>query len=371
MNVPVQKISVSFSSGSYPVLVGGGLLHESGVLLLQALQKPPSRVLVVSSPRILKLHGRSVEQSLRKAKISFSVITAPDGERAKTLRTVETILSGFASARADRHSCVLALGGGVIGDMAGFAAATYMRGISLVQAPTTLLAQVDASIGGKTGVNLEAGKNLVGSFFQPRLVLCDPDVLRTLPQREYVAGLFEVLKSGFIRDPALINLLSTRRSDVLRRNEELIEQFTAAAVRVKAEVVALDEKEEDLRRILNFGHTIGHAMESATAYKTYLHGEAVGLGMLAAAYLAEVIGVSQSYTTSQIESLILSYADLPKATVSSREIWKRIAGDKKTLHGVVHFVLVPQIGSTRIVADIPENLIRASYDRMKKMVNAR
>jgi 3-dehydroquinate synthase len=243
--------------------------------------------------------------------------------------------------------------------VAGFLAAVFMRGIPVLQIPTTLLAQVDAAVGGKTGVNLTEGKNLIGSFHQPGAVLIDPDVLSTLPAREYRAGLFEVIKCGVIRDLALFELLESSVEKVLSLEPKLVEDFIAAAVRIKVEVVSADEREGDLRRILNFGHTIGHALEAETAYVRFLHGEAVALGMIAATNLAELQNLLPAVEAERIRRLICRYGPLPKAAdLDPDQLIARLAGDKKSLQGRVHFVLPTRIGSVEIVSGIDSSAIR-------------
>jgi 3-dehydroquinate synthase len=260
---------------------------------------------------------------------------------------------------ADRSSIVIGFGGGIVTDLSGFVAATFMRGIPVVQIPTTLLAQVDAATGGKTGVNLAGGKNLIGSFHQPEAVLIDPDVLSTLPDREYRAGLFEVIKCGVIRDPALFELLEREADQVLEKKADLVDQLIAAAVRIKAEVVSADERESDLRRILNFGHTIGHAIEAETEYKRFLHGEAIAWGMLAATRLAVITGSLNEHDGRRIHQTICRYGPLPSARdLHPGRLISRLSSDKKTLKGKVHFVLPAAIGEVKVVTGIPDETIR-------------
>lgn len=258
----------------------------------------------------------------------------------------------------DRTSLVIGFGGGIVTDISGFVAAIFMRGIPVVQVPTTLLAQVDAATGGKTGVNLASGKNLIGSFHQPEVVLIDPEVLSTLPDREYRAGLFEVIKCGVIRDPALFELLESETDGVLAKKADLVDELIAAAVRIKAEVVTADERESDLRRILNFGHTIGHAIEAETEYKRFLHGEAIAWGMLAATKLAEITGILEPAAAERIQKTICRYGPLPGASdLEPEKLIARLSSDKKTLQGKVHFVLPTGIGAVKVVSGIPDDAI--------------
>jgi 3-dehydroquinate synthase len=289
----------------------------------------------------------------------FNVLFFPGGEVNKRLTDVEALADAMLDAGADRTSVVIGFGGGIVTDVAGFLAAIFMRGIPVLQIPTTLLAQVDAAVGGKTGVNLSGGKNLVGSFHQPLAVVIDPEVLSTLPEREYRAGLFEVIKCGVIRDVALFELLENRAGEVLSFKPEAVDELISAAVRIKAEVVSADERESDLRRILNFGHTVGHAIEAETGYVTFLHGEAIAWGMLCATRLAELRRMLSAGEARRIHSVICRYGPLPRANALNAErLLARLGSDKKTLQGRVHFVLPVRIGQVEIVSGIDPATIR-------------
>ena len=288
----------------------------------------------------------------------FRSVQISDGEARKKISNVERILDAFVRSRADRKSVVIAMGGGVIGDMAGFAASIYMRGIPVVQVPTTLMAQVDAAIGGKTGVNLSSGKNLAGTFHQPRTVIVDSKVLATLPEREYRAGLFEVIKCGAIRDPKLFEFMATHRKQILRRDPAALERMIADSVKIKAKIVAADERESDLRRILNFGHTVGHALEAASDYKRFLHGEAVGWGMMAAASIGTVAGTTPALVAQKIYAMVASYGPLPVVKVSDRKVMSLLKSDKKTVAGLNSFVLLKDIGKPVIANDVPASAVR-------------
>jgi len=271
---------------------------------------------------------------------------------------METLAEEMVRRGGDRTSLVIAFGGGIVNDMAGFLAAIFMRGIPVVQIPTTLLAQVDASIGGKTGVNLLEGKNLIGSFHQPLAVLIDPEVLATLPDREYRAGLFEVIKCGIIRSAPLFELLTTQRDDVLAKKPTVVDRLIEESVRIKAEVVSADERESGLRRILNFGHTFGHALEAETAYARFLHGEAVGFGMRAAAYLAKSLGLVGDHDAGDILDTVDRYGPIPSLhDIPAERLAARLVKDKKTIQGSVHFVLPKSIGEVTVVSGVDDGAV--------------
>ncbi|HET7872662.1 MAG TPA: 3-dehydroquinate synthase, partial [Terriglobales bacterium] len=316
-------------------------------------------------PTVRRHWGEVLEDSLRRARVGFEVLEMLDGEPAKRLYTVEQLAEQMVSAGADRKSMVVALGGGVVGDSAGFLAAVFMRGIPVVQIPTTYLAQVDASIGGKTGVNLRAGKNMIGAFHQPRAVLVDPEVLSTLDDRELHAGLFEALKCGVIRDKALFEFMESRREKILGRDPKALERTIIDSIRVKAAVVAADEKESNLRRILNFGHTVGHALESATSYAHFLHGEAVAWGMIAAAFIACRAGGCSEETAARFTTVVKEYGPLPRVTCRTEEVLQRLSADKKTVAGEVHWVLPQRIGKTVILNKVPREVVRAAVEQIR------
>jgi 3-dehydroquinate synthase len=297
----------------------------------------------------------------RIARFPHQVLFYPGGEERKRLAAVEALAEEMVERGGDRASLVVAFGGGIVSDVGGFLAAIFMRGIPVLQVPTTLLAQVDAGIGGKTGVNLASGKNLVGSFHQPLAVLIDPDLLATLPERQYRAGLFEVIKCGVIRSPDLFALMRERREQVLARSPEIVEAMIAESVRIKAEVVTADEREGDLRRILNFGHTVGHALEAQTDYARFLHGEAVAFGMRVAVYLAEVTGRLSAEDSVDILNTIDSYGPIPSLKgITAEALLARLRSDKKTVKGQVHFVLPERIGEVVIVGDLEEKVMRSA-----------
>ena len=353
------RIPVKTASRPYDVLVARGLLNRA----TQALDGPlpqAARIFVVTSKPIRKHWGKALEKGLHGFKSKIRFIEMPDGERAKRLRELELLAEELVEHGADRSSILFALGGGVVGDVGGFLASIFMRGIPVVQVPTTLVAQVDSAIGGKTGVNLTSGKNLLGTFHQPICVLIDPDVLSTLPRREYHSGLFEAMKYGVIRNLQIFETMEQRRDDLVKRHPELLEWLIAECIRVKADVVSSDEREAGERRILNFGHTIGHALEAETGYKKLLHGEAVGWGMIAAARIGEEVGTTDAETAQRIRVLVSAYGPLPGVEVKPKRILKRLMSDKKTVGGVPHFVLATRIGEVQIVNDVPERaMVRA------------
>jgi 3-dehydroquinate synthase len=306
---------------------------------------------LVSQPRIFKATGQVVRKK-------FPFFLVADGERAKTLTTVQRLLDRMASLNLNRQSTLIAFGGGVVGDVCGFAASIYMRGIAVVQIPTTLLAQVDSSIGGKTGVNLRVAKNMIGTFHQPSLVLSDPLVLKTLPDREYASGLYEALKYGIIRDQALFDDFESDIQALLKRDPDLLERLVGRCAAIKADVVMADEREGDLRRILNFGHTIGHAIEAALKYSRIKHGEAVGYGMIAAARISAGLGKLSTDDKLRIERAVASIGRLPSLDgIKLRAILDALSHDKKVRDGAVHFVLPRRIGEVEVTPHVPLDLI--------------
>jgi len=352
------------------VQVERGLLRSTAAALCDIIPAQ-SRVFVVTSPPIRKHWGNTLRKSFSQAGRKLEILEMPDGERSKKLSQLEKLAAKLVARGADRGSVILTLGGGVVGDVGGFLASIFMRGISVVQIPTTLLAQVDAAIGGKTGVNLASGKNLLGTFHQPRAVLADPDVLATLPEREYRSGLFEAMKYGVIRNPAIFELMESNREALLGRDGVLLETLITECIRVKAAVVSADERESGERRILNFGHTIGHALEVETGYKTLLHGEAVGWGMIAATLIGYALDRTDSLTTQRIIATVFAYGPLPKFKAQGRQILKRLLADKKAVGGVPHFVLPTSIGRVAVVSNIPARVILYAIEEMKNLSVAR
>ena len=354
------RIDVATPSRAYPVTIHDGALDRLG-RTLDDLGAPQRRV-VVSSPLVWRLHGARIERAVDSA---IDPILMPDGERFKQLATVSRIYDALVRVNADRASTLVTFGGGVIGDMAGFAAATYLRGIALVHVPTTLLAQVDSAIGGKVGVNHALGKNLIGAFYQPHAVIADPTVLGTLPRREFRAGLYEVIKYGVTSSPTLFARIAKDRKAIFARATEALAPIIAESCRIKAAVVAADEREAGARMILNFGHTAGHALEAITKYRRYRHGEAVAYGMLVAAQLAKTRGALAARDCQALADLIASLGPLPPiADLSAAQIIEAIQHDKKMIAGRLHFVLPTAIGAATIVDDVTEKEIRGALKRV-------
>ena len=341
----MRIVQVPLGNRSYAIKIGGGLLARLGAECAQL--ELGHRCAVITDSNVGKKFAKAALKSLSASGFQPVLITVPAGEKSKRIAVVEKCYDQLAAHRLERKSFIVALGGGVVGDLAGFVAATYLRGIPFVQVPTTLLAQVDSSVGGKTGVNLKAGKNLVGAFYQPQLVLCDLDALRTLPKREYVSGLAEVIKYGVIYDAVLFAQLERNLPKLLQRDAGTLAAVIARCCEIKADVVGQDETEGGLRAILNFGHTIGHAIENSSGYGKFLHGEAIAIGQVAAARLSHKILGLPSGDAGRIEKLFVR-AGLPvKFKLDSARRKKLFAAmqlDKKVSGGEVKFVLAKRIG---------------------------
>jgi 3-dehydroquinate synthase len=336
------------------------IVVERGVLAKLAGYVPQraGKVFVVSTEDVWQLHGASVLKAI--GDLAHEVLFFRGGEARKKLAEVEALAEQMVEKGADRSSIVIAFGGGILTDVAGFLAAIFMRGVPVIQVPTTLLAQVDAAIGGKTGVNLVGGKNLIGSFHQPLAVLVDPAVLDTLPEREYRAGLFEIIKHGVIADPDLFWLMRREPQRVLSHEHAVVDRMICDSVRLKANVVSGDEKEEDRRRILNFGHTFGHALEAETGYSRFLHGEAVAWGMKAATLLSARTVSLPAAGVREILDCIDSYGPLPSlAGIDPARLAARLKSDKKTVQGKIHFVLTGGIGTVTVESGIDEQAVLA------------
>jgi 3-dehydroquinate synthase len=348
------RLTVRTSAGSYAIEIAAEATRWLGQLLDAA--GVPARRFVVSTQTVWRLHGERLQGVTGE-----EAILIPDGERFKHLATVGRIYDSLVRAGADRASAIVALGGGVTGDVAGFAAATYLRGIPVVQVPTTLLAQVDSAIGGKVGVNHALGKNLIGAFHPPAAVVIDPELLATLPRREFRAGLYEVVKYGVIASRTLFDQTSRDLAALFGRDASALLPVVAASCRIKATIVEQDERESGLRRTLNFGHTAGHALEAVTKYRRFRHGEAVAYGMLAASALAAARGVLPESERAEIASLIAKMGPLPAvADLSAADVVEATKRDKKVIAGRLHFVLPTAIGATTIVGDVTlEELTRA------------
>jgi 3-dehydroquinate synthase len=337
-----QQINVALGERSYPILVGTGLLRQCDALLALAANRV---VVLVSNTTVVALLSEPVSAQLSRVAAKLLHVNLPDGEQYKTLATLETILSAMLAEHADRKTLVVALGGGVVGDMAGFAAAVYQRGIDFVQMPTTLLAMVDSSVGGKTAVNHPLGKNMIGAFYQPKLVIADVDALATLPERELSAGLAEVIKHGAVLDAAYFDQVEASIDALLARDPGALAQAVAGSCRIKAAVVVADEREQGIRAFLNFGHTFGHAIEAALGYGTWLHGEAVGTGMVIAAQLSSTLGLLAEAQRERLVTLI-QRARLPvqPPRIDSTRLLDLMQGDKKASQGSPTFILLEALG---------------------------
>jgi 3-dehydroquinate synthase len=350
-----KRIAVKSSSGIYFVVCGSGILRSAAYEISSLGEF--SSVHVVSSPTVWRSVGSAARRSLKlRGKRALHLID--DAESAKNLRTVEALHRSLILAGADRRSLLIAIGGGVVGDVAGFAAATYLRGVALVQVPTTLIAQVDSALGGKTGVNLPEGKNLVGAFYAPRRVIADPQVLGTLPERQFRGGLAEVIKYGIIADKKLFAYLENHFDKLLRRDPKSLDHIIPRSVEIKAQVVSRDERESGLREILNFGHTFAHALETLTNYRRYQHGEAVAWGMMAAALLGHEAGITPPDDASRIICLVRRMGHLPPwPRESSKKLIAAMRSDKKSRGGKLRFVLAPRVGKAQTYDDIPFALV--------------
>lgn len=352
----MTTLTVELAERSYPILIGPGLLDNAALLDEHV---PRGTVLLVSNTTVAPLYAAALKQGLGDRTVVEAIV--PDGESYKTLATLSRILDVAVANRLARDCTVVALGGGVVGDMAGFAAACYLRGVDFVQVPTTLLAQVDSSVGGKTGVNHPGGKNLIGAFHQPIAVLADTDTLATLPPRELRAGLAEVIKYGLIHDAAFFDWLEVNIDRLLAANPEALTHAIRRSCEVKALIVGRDERERADRALLNLGHTFGHAIESATGYSTWLHGEAVGAGMLMAAAMSRECGFLNATDVARLRAL-LHRVGLPLAApdVSPAAALEHMKIDKKVKAGRMRFVLLKRIGAAVVTADYPPEALQAT-----------
>ena len=353
----MQKIRVELGERSYNIMIGNGILEDIGRITEKF--EFSNKAALISNPTVYNLYGKTVSKSLKDSGYDLIEILLPDGEEYKSLASTDKIYEALLKAQLDRKAVLIALGGGVIGDITGFAAATYMRGISFIQVPTTLLAQVDSSVGGKTGVNHPLGKNMIGAFWQPGLVWMDTATLETLPRREFLSGLGEVIKYGVIWDEDFFAYLESNRDKILKLDKEALTHIIMRSCEIKAEVVSQDERESGLRAILNYGHTIGHAIETITGYKKYLHGEAVAIGMYMETRLSHQLGLIEKKAVAKIKALIDSY-ELPSEMpdeIQINDLMAKMQIDKKTVGGKMHFVLPEKVGSVGIHSEItPEDI---------------
>jgi 3-dehydroquinate synthase len=360
----MQRITVPLPGRSYPIVIGTGLLEALGPAMVEA--GIGGSIGLVQDEAVAGRYGERTRSSLEKAGYRVVPIEVPSGESSKSLTQLEALYEALSAAGLDRASAVVALGGGVVGDLAGFAAATYLRGIAFVQVPTTLLAQVDASVGGKTGIDLPAGKNLVGAFHQPHLVWIDLETLATLPEPDYRSGLAEVIKYGVIADAPLLGYLERNQEAILTRQPEHLEQIVGRSCQIKAEVVGQDERESGLRAILNYGHTVGHAVETVSGYGHYLHGEAVAIGMAAAGWLSVRLGRLSPEWASRIEGLIARYG-LPtrlREPLPTELLMSAMRQDKKSRGGELRFVLAREPGDVA-VAPVPDDVIQEALEAIQ------
>ena len=360
----MQTLSVALGERSYSILIGTGLLSRADLIVPQLARKTAA---VVSNTTVAPLFMDRLAGALARGGVEVVRIVVPDGEDHKDWRTLNAVFDALLEKRCGRDTTIVALGGGVIGDLAGFAAATYQRGVSYIQIPTTLLSQVDSSVGGKTAINHPLGKNMIGAFHQPRLVLADIDTLKTLPERELRSGLAEVIKHGLVRDEAFFAWLEANIERLLARDASALEHAVLRSVEIKADIVGQDERESGLRKILNFGHTFGHAIETGLGYGAWLHGEAVAAGMVMASDLSRQLGYLSDADTGRIRSLI-ERAGLPIASkgVAPERMRQLMSVDKKVREGRIHFVLLERLGAATLRDDVPP----AAVDRILQRLAA-
>lgn len=352
------RIRVELGERSYDIAIGSDSLGEVGEHIKSFGLSP--KIVLVSNPTVFSIYGERVSVSVKKAGFNPFTVIIPDGEEYKDLLWVQHIYDELLAAKLDRSSALVALGGGVVGDITGFAASTYMRGISYIQVPTTLLAQVDSSVGGKTGVNHKLGKNMIGTFWQPGLVWVDVETLKTLPKRELLAGIAEVIKYGVIRDKELFNFIEANREKILNLDSNILTHIIKRSCEIKAEIVSKDEREAGLRAILNFGHTIGHAIETVTEYKRFLHGEAVAIGMCVESRLSLMLGLIERDEVLRVQSVVDSFglpSEMPEH-IDMNGILSSIQLDKKAIAGELKFILPEKIGSVRIYKGVTEKSIK-------------
>mgnify|MGYP001203209361 FL=1 len=353
----MQRLNIDLGERSYDIILGSKVLAKVGEYLSKVLQ--PSRIVLVTHPFLFQLYGEKILPGLKDQGWALDVIEVPEGETSKTLKQAEIIYDRLLDLKCDRKSALIAFGGGVIGDLVGFVSATFQRGIPFVQVPTTLLSQVDSSVGGKTAVNHPKGKNIIGAFYQPRLVAADLDTLQSLPKEEFRAGLAEVIKYGVIYDAKLFDYLEQNTEKIMRLEKEHLMHIIKTSCEIKAKVVEKDERESHYRMILNFGHTLGHAIEAITGYSKFIHGEAVAIGMVYAAKLSHQLGKCSQEIPERIMKLLKKFGlpvDLPD--LDPQMLIESLYHDKKTMNNKIKFILVREIGEIEIVNDMPEQDIR-------------
>ena len=352
----MQRLAIDLDERSYEILIGLDLRKKVGEFLKAVFR--PSRVVIITHPSINSTYGEEVIANCLDQGWTTDIIEVPEGEVSKSLGQVEKLYDRLLELNCDRKSVLIALGGGVIGDLVGFVAATYQRGINFIQVPTTLLSQVDSSVGGKTGVNHPKGKNMIGAFYQPRLVVTDLQTLKTLPIKEYRAGLAEIVKYGVISDASFFEFLEKNYKDILNLNHDCLSYIIENSCAIKAKVVEKDERETHHRMILNFGHTLGHAIESLTGYSRFVHGEAVAIGMVRAAELSHSMGKCSKEVPRRLEALLKNLGlpvEMPELDPTA--VIESLYHDKKTMDNKIKFILVKEIGSIEIVEQVPESEI--------------
>jgi len=354
-------VRVALSERSYQIRIGSGVIGSLGEFTQEC--RSTTHAAVITDSNVEPRHADAAVASLQSANIRTDLLTVPAGEASKSIGQLGDLWNQLLAAGADRKSVVVALGGGVVGDLAGFAAASYGRGLPFIQVPTSLLAQVDSSVGGKTGINLPGAKNMVGAFWQPSGVLIDIDTLATLPDREYLEGMAEVVKYGMILDEAFLAYLEANVDRILSRDADVLREIVAKSCRYKADVVEADEREESGRRaILNYGHTFCHAIEAVAGYGEYLHGEAVSIGMLCASRLAELLGrIGSDVTERQLRLLTALKLPVDVPDLDRDALLSAMQRDKKVEHGKLRFILPSRIGEVELVGDVPVELVRKAW----------
>ncbi len=358
----MKCLNISLDERSYDIVISRDILSKVGEFISNRLE--PSRSIIITHPSVKKFFGEQIKSGLTKAGHYPDIIEIPEGETSKSLQQAELIYNRMLEMKCDRKSVLIALGGGVVGDLTGFIAATYQRGIPFIQIPTTLLSQVDSSVGGKTAVNHPRGKNMIGTFYQPKLVVIDLDTLKTLPIKELRAGLAEVVKYGVIADPELFAFLENNSEKILSLNPDCLEHIIETSCAIKAQVVERDERESRHRMILNFGHTFGHSIETLTNYTEYLHGEALSIGMVQAALLSVETGLCNEDVPMRITNLLKKLGlPIQAPDLRSKDIIKSMYHDKKSSHNKLRFILAKAIGSVEIVDDVAEMPIKAMLNK--------
>ena len=356
----MRKVRVELGDNSYDITIGMNLHEEIKNFIRNA--NFSKKAMLITDTNVKKIFADSISSLLEASGLDINIVTIPAGEMSKSLKEAEKIYTAAIQFGLDRKSAIFALGGGVVGDLAGFIAATYLRGVPFVQIPTTLLAQVDSSVGGKVAVNHQLGKNLIGAFYQPKAVFIDISMLNTLPSREIASGLGEIVKYGVIKDADLFKYLEDNSHKILALEPSIIEHVIARSCEIKAEVVAADEKESSLRRILNFGHTMAHAIEEATGYNRYTHGEAVAVGMIGAAHISQALGKVDQSQIKRLEALVNKLGMVSRVkNCNVDEMFKAIFRDKKTINGQIHWVLMDSIGSVVTEKNVPDSVVKEAF----------